>query len=191
MEKPMPRHSSPAHDPQKRERWLAFIQELSPDTNPQTVQLVGLMHRVAHTLHQVGEGSLEAAGLSYAQYRLLMNLLFAEQFEGCGQLNPSEISDRQGIGRNTVSALIRSLEEDGLIERHLDQTDRRKFNISLTAGGRERVRQHARHHFGAVHDCFQTLDAAEQQTMSHLLEKLFASLTSIDKPIRGQGDKEN
>jgi DNA-binding MarR family transcriptional regulator len=191
MEKPMPKSRPPAQDPQKRERWLAFIQKLSPDTDPQTVQLVGLMHRVAHTLHQVGENSLAAAGLSYAQYRLLINLLFAEQSEGCDQLNPSEISDRQGISRNTVSALIRSLEEDGLIERHLDQIDRRKFNISLTAGGRERVRQHARHHFGAVHDCFQTLDAAEQETMSHLLEKLNVSLATIDKGARGQGNKEN
>lgn len=177
----MPKSRPPAHDPQKRERWLAFIQELSPDTDPQTVQLVGLVHRIAHTLHRVGENSLEAAGLSYAQYRLLMNLLFAEQFEGCNQLNPSEISDRQGISRNTVSALIRSLEEERLIERHLDQADRRKFNISLTAGGRERVRQHARHHFGAVHDCFRTLDAAEQATMNQLLEKLFVSLSSIDR----------
>jgi DNA-binding MarR family transcriptional regulator len=120
-----------------------------------------------------------------------MNLLFAEQFEACSQLNPSEISDRQGISRNTVSALIRSLEEDGLIERHLDQNDRRKFNISLTAGGRERVRQHARHHFRAVHDCFQTLDAAEQETMSQLLEKLFASLSSIDDESEAPGNQEN
>jgi DNA-binding MarR family transcriptional regulator len=185
----MPKNKPPAHDPQKRERWLAFIQKLSPDTDPQTVQLVGLMLRVAHTLHQVGESSLEAAGLSYAQYRLLLNLLFAEEAEGCDQLNPSEISDRQGISRNTVSALIRSLEEDGLIERHLDQADRRKFNISLTAGGRERVLQHARHHFHAVHDCFRTLDAAEQETMSHLLDKLFVSLSAVDQETGKQNNK--
>lgn len=175
----MSKKSPPAFDPQKRERWVAFIEELSPDTDPETMQLVSLMHRVAHRLRQVGENSLEAAGLSFAQYRLLMSLLFAEQSEGCNQLNPSEISERQGISRNTASALIRGLEENGLIERHLDKIDRRKFNISLTESGRELVRLHARDHFHTIHACFKTLDAAEQTAMAGLLEKLNESLTAV------------
>ncbi|MCI0396576.1 MAG: MarR family transcriptional regulator, partial [Chloroflexi bacterium] len=106
----------------------------------------------------------------------LMNLLFCERFEGCGALNPSEISERQGIGRNTVSALIRQLEEDRLVERHLDEEDRRKFNITLTDAGRKLVQEYASRHFHTVHDHFNELDPAEQQAMGQLLDKLAQSL---------------
>lgn len=167
--------SSPHHDEQKRQQWLTFVQQLSPDTDPRTIRLVGELHRVAHALYQLGENSLSEADLSYAQYRLLVNILFNEQFEADGGLNPSAISERQGISRNTVSALIRNLEKEGLVERHLDENDRRRFLIVLTPAGRARVRDHASRHFRMLHDCFDELSRDDQQTMSRLLGKLAES----------------
>jgi DNA-binding MarR family transcriptional regulator len=156
----------------KQERWLAFIQSLNPDVSPATVRLVTLLHRVAHSLRHVSEASLNEAGLSYAQFRILMSLFFAERFEGCSDLNPSELSERQGISRNTASALIRSLEEERLIERELDQSDRRKFIIRLTPAGRSRFAEHASQHFRILHDCFAGVSAEEQATLTQLLQKL-------------------
>ncbi|MEW5987224.1 MAG: MarR family transcriptional regulator [Chloroflexota bacterium] len=168
----MPTTKPPPFDRQKREQWLAFVQTLSPAADPRTIRLIGLLHRTGHALARVGETSLSAAGLSYAQYRLLMSLLFCEQFEGQAALNPSEISERQGISRNTASALISKLEAEGLIERELDQADRRKFIIRLTPAGRELVRDHASQHFHTIHQCFHVLTPEEQETMSQLLERL-------------------
>lgn len=168
----MSRMKRPPFDRQKREQWLAFVQTLSPAADPRTVRLIGLLHRTGHALARVGESSLSAAGLSYAQYRLLMSLLFCEQFEDKGELNPSEISERQGISRNTASALIGKLEAEGLIERELDQTDRRKFIIRLTPAGRELVRDHASQHFHTIHECFNVLTPEEQEVMGQLLERL-------------------
>ncbi|NIS39166.1 MarR family transcriptional regulator, partial [Candidatus Saccharibacteria bacterium] len=95
------------------------------------------MRHVAHGLRQVGENSLAAADMSYARYRLLLGLFFSAEIEGREGLNPSEISERQGTSRNTISSLIRDLEDEGLIERLLDQDDRRKFIIRLTPSGRD------------------------------------------------------
>ncbi len=41
----------------------------------------------------------------------------------CEGMKPSELSAAQGVGRNTVSALIASLEEDGFISRALHAQD--------------------------------------------------------------------
>ena len=79
-----------------------------------------------------------------------MHLFFAEQMGGRGELNPSEISSRQGVSRNTTSSLIRNLEDEGLSERRLDPDDRRRFNISLTEDGRSLVTEYARQHLATI-----------------------------------------
>lgn len=157
---------------EQQEQWRCFWQGLSPETDHRTMRLVGLLHRTSHTLRQISEGSLAEAGLSYAQYRILMLLLFAEQFEDMTAMNPSELSERQGISRNSVSSLIANLEKEGLVERALDQEDKRRFLIKLTERGREMVHTYARQHFHNMELCLGNLQAEEKETISHLLEKL-------------------
>ena len=118
------------------------MQSFHPDIDPQTIRLMDELGFVSRSLYHMGEQSVDEAGLSFAQYRVLMHLFFADQMGDRGELNPSEISERQGVSRNTMSTFIRSLEEAGLIERRLDPNDRRRFNIRLTENGRFLVSQH-------------------------------------------------
>ena len=161
--------TAPTADIERHEKWLALMQELNSDVDPRTVRLLERLRMVSHSLYQLGEQSLETAGLSYARFRLLLNLLKSEELDGRCELNPSEISTRQGISRNTVSTLIRDLEEEGLIERRLDPHDRRRFNIRLMPDGRNLVREHSAAHFRAVAGCFEVLTPQEQQELGDLL----------------------
>jgi DNA-binding MarR family transcriptional regulator len=156
-------------DDLQRNQWLKFLQDVHPDIDPRAVRLMDEMRLVAHTLYQVGEQSLVNTGLSYAQYRILIGLLFYEWAGNGSGLNPSEISAYQGTSRNTISALLRSLEDEGLVERNLDRHDRRRFNIRLTALGRRKVQDHASHHMHIVDQIFSILDEEEQQALSKLL----------------------
>lgn len=157
---------------ERRARWMAFIQSLSPDIEPQTIRLMDELRAASRAIYQISESSVDESGRSFAQYRILMHLFFAEQMGDRANLNPSEISERHGTSRNTVSALIRTLEEDGLIIRTLDPHDRRKFNIGLSENGRELVREHARQHFQTIGRCFDHLTPEEQASLSQLLNKL-------------------
>ena len=159
-------------DQQRREKWMALVRNLNPDIDPRAVRLMENIFSVSRMLHHRGESGLNEAGTSLAQYRALMHLFFAENMSERGELNPSEISDRQGVSRNTISSLIRSLEEDGLIMRRLDEQDRRKFNISLTDEGRALVTQYAREHFARINHFFAALSPDEQETLSQLLAKI-------------------
>jgi DNA-binding MarR family transcriptional regulator len=96
----------------------------------------------------------------------------SEAIQGRDELNPSEISEIQGTSRNTISALIRSLEENGLVERRLDQQDRRRFNISLTEAGQDLLKQHARQHFEMIGNCFTSLDETERDNLRLIMLKL-------------------
>ncbi|MEM7332066.1 MAG: MarR family transcriptional regulator [Chloroflexota bacterium] len=160
------------HSEERRAQWRTLIQELSPDTNPLAIRLMEQMRLVWHSLYLIGEQSLSEAGLSYAQYRLLLTLFYAEELDGRSELNPSEISKMQGTSRNTISGLIRNLENEQLIERHLDKQDRRKFNICLTESGRALVIEHSRKHTQIIDACFNTLTQEEQNTFDKLLVKL-------------------
>ena len=166
-------------DSEKRARWIQFLHSLNPDINPEAVQLMEEMRQVAHSLYQIRENSVNEAGISYAKFRILMILMLGEEIEGCSELNPSEISRRQGVSRNTISALIRDLEDEGLIARHLDEQDRRKFNIRLTEAGRARVHNHLRQHLHAIDTCFHALTHEEKNTLSRLLHKINLSVTAV------------
>jgi len=167
------------HDRQKREKWTQFVQSLNPDLGTRTVSLMDELGFVSRAIYHVGEQSLNEAGLSLAQYRVLMNLFFAEQMGDRGKLNPSEISDRQGVSRNTISALIRNLEESGLVERRLDPVDRRRFDISLTENGRSLVTHYARQHLATIGSCFTGLTVDEQETLYQLLRKVGSHIASV------------
>jgi len=167
------------HDKQKRDKWTTFAQTLNPDLDAQALRLMDEFRVVSRAIYHMGEQSVDDAGLSFAQYRVLMHLFFAEQMGDRGILNPSEISDRQGVSRNTMSSFIRNLEDEGLVERSLDPSDRRRFNISLTEAGRALVSQHARQHLETIGQSFRILSAQEQETLLALLKKVREQATAV------------
>lgn len=158
--------------PEQREKWHDLIIALAAGANPRAVALGDQLRLIAHTLYQIGELSVTKTGVSFAKYRILVGLFFNEEVDDQCEMNPSQISKQQGTSRNTISALIRDLEEEGLIERSLDQHDRRKFNIQLTTAGRDLVREHISSHLHIIAACFDTLEDDEQQTLGRLLTKL-------------------
>jgi DNA-binding MarR family transcriptional regulator len=92
-------------------------------------------------------------------------------------MQPSELSEMQGISRNTASALIASLEKDGLIRRELDGTDHRKFLIHLTPEGRKLLKSHQKGHFEFITHCFEGFSASERETLLDLLTRLNKDLS--------------
>ena len=158
---------------ERRKYWNKFIESLEIEgADGDSFRLMSEMRRISHAIRQIGESSLAEAGMSMAQYRLLMHLLFAKNVMNQAESNPSEISEHLGVSRNTISSLIRSLEDKDLIERKLDTKDRRKFKISLTPAGIALVKQYAGHHMNIVSTCFDALDQEERQQFSNVLDKL-------------------
>ena len=158
---------------------MIVLRDMNPDIEPEALDLMDQMRQVSHGLRQMGENSLTTSGMSYARYRLLMSLFFSARIDGREGLNPSEISERQGTSRNTISSLIRDLEDEGMIVRQLDNDDRRKFIIKLTNEGEELVQDHSSKHMHMIAECFSSLTEEERQQLRHILDKIAANLEAV------------
>lgn len=137
-----------------------------------------LFRRLKGTVHLVGylHGEYRKDGQpSSARMRLLVRLAVDDRLGHEGIL-PSELSKFLGVSRNTVSSLLNGLEEQGLIERQLDPTDRRQFLIRITSAGDEMVRTEAPKFAAFVSNLFSALSADERETLLALLDKLLDSL---------------
>ncbi len=167
-------------DAENREPFMEFIRRASPEADPTSVMLFGQMMRASHLLEHIAERELETSGLSWAKFRLLLDLHRGER-RGADGMQPSELSDMQNISRNTVSALIASLEKDGLISRELHGTDRRRFVIRLTPQGRRVLHAKINRHFRFLSHCFDRLDGEERETLLQLLSRLNQDLCEKDK----------
>ena len=91
----------------------------------------------------MGENSQVSAGLSYAKYRLQLDLMIGEDSEGNEDLNPFEFYRHPGTGWNAISALIRDLKMMGLSK----ELWLYKIEVSSTLAwhpGREKVRQYSK-----------------------------------------------
>jgi MarR family transcriptional regulator, negative regulator of the multidrug operon emrRAB len=175
-----PIFAPPGTKEQKVAKLLDFIKRVSPEADPTSVMLFLQLHKVNHLLTRSAEKHLEIAGLSWPKFMLLIVLQSNETYGEGGGMQPSELSDLQGIPRNNVSALLASLEEEGLISRELHGTDRRKFVIRLTPQGRKTLKSKLDTQFREITKCFTSLGAQKRATFLELLTQLTQSLSAIN-----------
>ncbi len=159
---------------------LDFIRRVDPEADPTSILLFRQMRKADHLLTHAAEKQLELAGLSWPKFMLLMVLQANESFGSGGGLQPSELSELQGIPRNHVSTLLSGLEEEGLISRTLHGRDHRKFIIRLTPRGRQTLESKLGTQFRGITRCFAAFSAEERATFLDLLTRLTRSLSETD-----------
>lgn len=152
--------------------FLEFIREVSPSADPTSVLVFGRLLRVSRQMMQAVEKHLATGGLSWAKFRLLLDLQRNEREGKTQGLQPSELSEMQGLSRNTISALIAGLEQDGLISRELHPTDRRKFVIRLLPEGHQLLKLKLDTEFQFLTECFSAFTPDERETLLDLLTRL-------------------
>lgn len=165
---------------QRHAQFLNFIRRVDPETDPTSILLFRQVRKVDSLLTHAAEKQLEIAGLSWPKFQILLALQGNETYGKGGGLQPSELSELQGIPRNTVSELLASLEEEGLISRELHDTDRRKFLIRLTPQGRKTLKSKLGIQFRQITKCFATFSAGERATLLELLTRLAQGLSEMN-----------
>ncbi|MEV6805625.1 MarR family transcriptional regulator [Streptomyces sp. NPDC051132] len=93
--------------------------------------LIDELYETTHRLRQFVEARLRARGASVARLRALRMLAGARE-----PLRMRDLSERAGIAPRTATAIVDSLERDGLVERLRHPQDRRAFLLRLTEAGR-------------------------------------------------------
>jgi len=146
-------------------------------TDARGVELMRLVKTLANAYESIMAERLRSEQLSAPRWRVLLRLFFEEQ-RGRLSLSPTELSRSQQVSKNTISAHLRSLEEQGWIQRELDPQDRRKFRIRLTEAGRALVQETAPAHVAFLNRLAGGLSERETEQLLTLLCKLHDSLTA-------------
>lgn len=118
---------------------------------------------------------MRQSSISSPQWRLLFQLLMADQGEE-NSLTPTELAHSQRLSKNTISAHLRHLEEQRLIERRIDPGDLRAFRIQLSDEGRRLIQESLPNHIRFLNRLTDGMSAAETAQTEILLEKLHRSM---------------
>jgi DNA-binding MarR family transcriptional regulator len=169
-----------------RETIRGHIRALAADSfgvaDTSGIELFSLIRAMAHLSEALECSRCEGETLSSTRWRLMMSLV-AEEFRGnLDGITPTDLSRYQRVSKNTISSLLRGLEEQGLIRRNLDPDDYRIFRIQLTPTGRELIHATAPDRIRRLNEMAAVLSAEERDQLMALLEKLMHSLVVSHKP---------
>lgn len=129
--------------------------------------MVLLLHRVTNSVVYDLESTVHRpAGWSWSAFRAVFTLWVS------GPLEPSRLADASGMSRQAVSALAKTLEHDGLVERRTAPHDARSVVLSLTASGADRLERVFVEHNRREADWAAALEPDERSTLTDLLAKL-------------------
>jgi DNA-binding MarR family transcriptional regulator len=142
----------------------------------QGLEMMITLQRVAHLSEALESQFSDGMELSGPRMRLMIRLLVEEKLGNKSGIKPTDLSNFQRVSKNTISALLRGLEEQGLIRRNLDSEDLRAFRIQLTDAGRELILKTAPRRIAGLSKILATMEPDEREQLQLLLEKLQSSL---------------
>ena len=110
---------------------LRRIAQRYPEVEADAMEVLINIQRVAKAAQCVTSQFLEPYGLSEGKFYVLAHL-FSEELMGRPEPSPSEIAEKVGVTRATITGLLDGLERDGFLERWPDSRDRRALAIHMT-----------------------------------------------------------
>jgi len=105
------------------------------------------IHSTAHAIQRANKPQLEALGLTYPQY-LVMVVLWMQDDQTVGS-----IGERLFLESSTLTPLLKRLETTGYVRRVRDAADERQVRVRLTEAGRA-LREKACHTPGWLKQAF-------------------------------------
>lgn len=116
----------------------------------------------------VGE-TLEESGLHLRHFSVLTCL------QAYGPECQRDVAARLGLDASDVVPIVDELESQGLVERHRDPDDRRRYSVTLTEHGRSIVAEASAAADEAQREFLAVLDDAERRRLTDMLLRVLAS----------------
>lgn len=160
----------------RREAIRKMVHGLAGDLDVGGVELMARVRMIANQYDAVVDSQLRASDLSGPRWDLLFRLMAEEQDESSDGISPTHLSRCQNVSKNTISALLRGLEDQGLVERALDPADRRAFHIRLTEAGRVLVHTTVPEHLAFLNTLAADLTPEDRDQLLALLDRLHRSI---------------
>ena len=112
--------------------------------------------------------------LTTAQHELLMNINHKPG------LSQQQISDHLLVVKSNTSALLKKLQQRGLIERHKDPQDARVHHLHLTLAGELKLKQSMAVQIEVIQAMSAVMSEDEMQSNFEVMNRVYHSLHQLD-----------
>ncbi len=129
------------------------------------IDFLGIL-RIGTELSEALDRFLATHGLLQGRWWVLILLMRKDDFTSI----PSELAEKAGVSRATMSGLINGLLRDGLVERQDDGEDRRSYSIRLTAKGQDKLDEVMPDYYSRVKEMMSAIPVRQR---ADLLNQLF------------------
>ncbi|NMB62802.1 MAG: winged helix DNA-binding protein [Chloroflexi bacterium] len=161
-----------------------FMVDLSGTDDLRGFQLANLIRRTANIYDAIYHQHNGDSDISGPRLAILIRL-YIEDSRGTGEgITPTIMSRFQNVGKNTISSLLNGLEEQGLLQRENDPSDRRIYRLKITDKGRTLVKELAPRQMEFMNMLTADLTDEESDHLIALLGKLVHSLQTHVRPVR-------
>ena len=146
-----------------------------PELDPRALEAFLVLLRVASDVLDGLEAFLARQGTSQGKFTVLM-LLNRDPDAG---VSPSDLADRSGVTRATITGLLDGLGREKLIVREDDAGDRRKAVVRLTKRGRKLLEGMLPDYYRQIAELMGELSDDEKAQLVALLGKVNARLPAL------------
>jgi homoprotocatechuate degradation regulator HpaR len=119
---------------------------------------------------------LADSGVTEQKWRVLRVL------EEAGEIEPTVIAREACLHLPSLSRILKTMEQDGLVQRREDEQDRRKTVIAISEVGRAILSEHAAQSATILVDIERRLGAEKIEAMLDLLEELTDDPEAVAPP---------
>jgi len=149
--------------------------ERYPQIDPRAVEAFLVLWRTATDTLSAFESFLGKHGMSQGKFTVLM-ILNRNPDQG---VNPSELADRAGVTRATMTGLLEGLEREKLVSRQGDRVDRRRAVVRLTPGAQSMLDAMLPDYFRQLHHLMADLSEVDKSHLTELLMKINQRLPEV------------
>jgi len=147
-----------------------------PDAEVQAVLPFLNILRAGSDLSDALDALLGKHGLLQGRWWVLILLMREDNLTS----TPSDLAEKAGVSRATMTGLIDGLERDGLVQRLDDANDRRKYSIRLTTSGQEKLDQVMPDYYQKVTRLMQVLSLQQRDQLVTNLKLLTANIAALE-----------
>ena len=176
-------HDFSCHSPEGKARFVAMMQmwrekmqEFAGSTDTRSVEISGMIRRLSNIYDAIYLNDEKGNELTGPRLGILVRLYVNEQIEDGEGVTPTLLSHMQNVSKNTISSLIKGLEDQGLVRRENDAQDRRIYRLHLTDTGRDYVKEMTPRHLQYINSLTEDLSSEDKDQLIALLGKLTSSL---------------
>lgn len=143
-----------------------------PEADIQAILDFAIMLRAASDISDALDKLLAKHALLQGRWWVLVLLLRQPDLTS----SPSELADKAGVTKATMTGFIDGLEREGLVSRLMDTVDRRKFMIRLTTAGQQKLDEVMPDYCNKVRALMTILNTEERNIMVKNMKNLSAHL---------------